>query len=211
MFTLKEDKWYCDQDLQWYVNPSQILDNTMNELVVFGFGRVESGGKVLTYNHGAVITTMPSSIEIVDSNYTKLIYKKGDVFCKGTKTVKDSTYVEIYFSLCMNGKLVTNIPYEQHRVIRDNVLSKNKDLAVPLLFLDIHHAYIMKDKTNPLKEHRLNLDGEYVVMNPRESVVTTAGTFGASTFEDPIAMTMVNVTRKEKEEAVSVLEKYMLL
>lgn len=208
---LKEGNWIATKEFILYLKPAQILDNTMDEYVVFGFGRIECGSEVKTYVHGAVITTIPSEIIPLEDEYVKFIYKPGSVFCKGTRTVKDSTYVEMYYNISLNGKLPTNIPALKHIKIRDNVHAKNKHLDIPRIYLDVYMSYILKDKANPLKEHRLNPNGEYIVMNPRESVATSGGTFGAATYEDPRAMMMINITRKESEEAESALEKYALM
>lgn len=211
MFTLKDDCYICDKPIKWYINESQIMDNTVNEYTVFGFGVIECGSETKTYTHGAVITTIPKAIEDAPNGLKALIYDKGDVFCKGTTTIKDSTYVELYYTICLQGKLPTNIPYMHQRIIRDNVLANNVRINVPALYLDINHAYMFKSKNNTLKEYRLDMEGEYVVMNPRESVSSSTGTFGSSTFEDPVNMTLINVTRKKSEEAQSVLEDYMLM
>lgn len=211
-FKKVDDIYICEADTKFYINEAQILDNTVKEYVVLGYGRMEQGSNVKTYVHGCAITTIPDHIEDTEDGTMKiLVYKKGDTFCKGTFTVRDSTYVQLYGNITLQGKLLTNIPYEAHRVIRDNIMKRNHNIKVPMIFFDISTAFFLRSKKDPMKEYRTVSQGEYITMNTREMVSQSAGTFGAATFEDPATMTFINVTRKDKEEGESALEKYMLM
>lgn len=211
LFTLKDSAYICDSDFDYTIHRAQVLDVVNNEYEIFNFGLIESSGKRISMKHGAIITSIPSEVVELDRDYIMLKYKKDDIFCKGTKTVMDSSFVEIYFNLLLTGRLINKIPYLDHREIRENVLNKNKRINVPMIHFDIFMASLIKDKSDPRIDHRCKPDGEYITMNTRELVSISAGTMGSATFEDPAAMTLINVTRKEKEENTSILEEYMLL
>lgn len=212
LFTLRENNYICNVPLKLTIHADQVIDEEVDSIVILGYGRIETeSGLVKSYTQGAAITTYPTDKHLNDDGTMDLVYNKDSIFCHGTTTVKESVFLEKYYSLCMSGKLLTCIPYKDHIVIRDNIIKHNGKINTAVINMDINHAYIMRDAKNPLNEYRLSKKGEYVCMNPRELVASTGGTYGSTTFEDKTLLDFINVTRKKSEEADSPLEKYMLL
>ena len=204
-------KIIADEDFTFSIREAQILEKTIEHVQFLAYGVVTSESGEYTLFLGSPIVSFPSTIENVgETDYLVLTYKKGDVFSKLPVTLKDSLYIEEFFKILSTGKLPEDIPIEHWYLIPRYIINNNQPLDIADKQLDIMFSAVFRSKKDPTKLFRMSSDKDYISMSSRELVSQTS-TFASATFEDPIAMMMININKQESEEAFSPLEKYARL
>lgn len=193
------------------VSKNFILDKDDKSYTIYAIGRIKVGNKMGTLSLGNIITTTPSSIT-EDDVYITLHYNKGDVVVNNTKVLKDSVYVEGFFGITCAGQLPENIPYKHWFPVLHREVENNQHLDVNPRLYELHISNMFRNKKDTSKIFRLtDIDkGDYTAMNNREAV-SQSSTFASNTFEDPVSMLLINITRKDVEEDFTPLEKYARL
>lgn len=196
---------------EFYIPKNFILDINDKDYTIYSIGRIHVGDKAMTLALGNIITTTPTSVVEIDDLYMKFIYNKGDVFVNNTRVLKDSVYIEGFFGMVCAGQLPEIIPYEDWFTVIHRLVENNQHLEVNPKMFELHISNMFRGMKDTSKVYRLSdMKDPYISMNNREAV-SQSSTFASNTFEDPISMLLINVTRKEVDEDFSPLEKYARL
>ena len=199
-----------NQDFDLIIHQSQIIESNLKEYTIMAYGDIRAKMDEYTLTLGNTIITVPSEV-IEDNEYRTFKYKVNDIFAKSSSLLQDHSNSENFFVGFTQGYFNTKVAYEDTKTVITGIVNGNQKLDAPDILYEFMCSSAFRDKNNPTKYYRQSdMKDDYISMSSREQV-SQSGTTSAAVFEDPLTMTMINVTRKDSENRESTLEKYMKL
>ena len=210
MFKIADGKITADEAFTLTIHSRQILEQNLKEYTIMAYGVVKCKYDEYTLTLGSTLVTIPSSV-VEDGNFTILKYDAGAVFSKSNAMLMDTSYNEEFFSMFTQGYFNTQIAYEDTDTVITGIVDNNQHLDAPAILYELMASTAFRSDKNPSKYYRqTDMKGDYIAMSSRE-LVSQSNTTSAAVFEDPLTMTMINITRDDKDNRDSTLEKYMKL
>ena len=149
-----------------------------------------------------------------EQKYIILTYYKNAVLFESSDIIQDSTNVETFMTLLMNGKLDIMEYSQINEMLQLCKYYNNADLDVPGMYEEVLISEFYRNPKNPSEPARFTATSQgYRArgLNEREKVSVTS-TFSALTFEDKKTMmtSAINNKIEGKEEVISDTEKITL-